>query len=72
MAVTVALAHTAQEESAIERALDAAGIAYTDSLEADDRAGEGAVCFLVRAYAVSEEDAEEARRSLAELPMLLR
>jgi hypothetical protein len=72
MAVTVAFAHTAQEESAIERALDAAGIAYTESLEADEGAAADAVCFLARAYAVSEEDAEKARRILAELPMLLR
>ena len=62
--ITIALAHGAKEEEAIERALDAAGIAYTDSLEADERANEGAVCFLARAYAVSEADADAARAAV--------
>lgn len=65
--ITIALAHSAAEESAIERALDAAGIAYTESLDADERANERAVCFLARAYSVADEDAEAARRALAEL-----
>jgi hypothetical protein len=64
--ITIAYAHNASEESAIERALDAAGIAYSDSLEADERANEGAVCLLARAYAVSEADAGTARRTLRE------
>jgi hypothetical protein len=64
--VTVALAHTAAEEEAIERALDAAGIAYSDSLEGDEQPNERAVCFLARAYAVSEADADAARRLLLE------
>ena len=59
--ITIALAHGAEEEEAIERALDAAGIAYTESLEADERADERAVCYLARAYAVSEADADAAR-----------
>lgn len=63
--ITVAYAHTASEESAIERALDAAGITYSESLEADERANEGAVCFLARAYSVGERDADAARSALA-------
>ena len=62
--ITVAYAHNAAEELAIERALDAAGIAYSESLEADERANEGAVCYLARAYSVSEADAEAARQAL--------
>ena len=62
--VTIALAHTAAEEEAIEHALDAAGIVYSESLEADERASERAVCFLARAYAVSEADADAARQVL--------
>jgi|GEM_PF-4345185 len=62
--ITIALAHDAKEEEAIERALDAAGIAYTESLEADERADERAVCYLARAYAVSEADADVARDAL--------
>jgi hypothetical protein len=62
--ITIALAHGAKEEEAIERALDAAGIAYTESLEADERADERAVCYLARAYAVSDADAEVAREAL--------
>jgi hypothetical protein len=53
--VTIAHAHTAVEEEAIERAL-----------EADERASERAVCFLARAYAVPEADADAARRVLLE------
>lgn len=64
--ITIALAHDAAEESAIERALDAAGITYSESLEADERADERAVCFLARAYSVAEADAEAARRALAD------
>lgn len=62
--IKVAYAHSAAEEAAIERALDAAGIAYTESLEADENADEGAVCYLARAYSVSESDAEAARSAL--------
>ena len=64
--ITIALAHNAAEEEAIERALDAAGVAYSESLEADERASERAVCYLARAYAVSDADAEAARRVLLE------
>ena len=64
--ITIALAHGAEEEEEIERALDAAGIAYTESLEADERADERAVCYLARAYAVSEADADAARNALLE------
>jgi len=64
--ITIALAHGAEEEEAIERALDTAGIAYTESLEADERADERAVCYLARAYAVSEADADAARDALLE------
>ena len=62
--IKIALAHGATEEEAIERALDAAGIAYSESLEADENASEGAVCFLARAYAVDDADAEAARHAL--------
>lgn len=62
--ITIAHAHSAAEEAAIERALDAAGIAYTESLEADEQADESAVCYLARAYSVSEADAEAAREAL--------
>lgn len=62
--ITVAYAHSAAEESAIERALDAAGIVYAESLEADENASEDAVCYLARAYSVSEGDAEAARSAL--------
>ncbi len=62
--ITVAYAHTAAEESAIERALDAAGITYVESLEADEHASEDAVCYLARAYSVSEADADAARSAL--------
>ncbi|HEV8434769.1 MAG TPA: hypothetical protein VGR95_15255 [Thermoanaerobaculia bacterium] len=64
--ITIALAHGAEEEEAIERALDAAGIAYTESLEADERADERAVSYLARAYSVSEADAKAARDALLE------
>ncbi|HEX7137884.1 MAG TPA: hypothetical protein VF219_08565 [Vicinamibacterales bacterium] len=64
--ITIAHAHSAAEEEAIERALDAAGIAYSESLEADERASERAVCYLARAYAVDEADAEAARRLLTD------
>jgi hypothetical protein len=52
--ITVAYAHSASEEATIERAL-----------EADERANEGAVCFLARAYSVGEADADVAREALA-------
>src|SRR5947209_1831311 len=69
--ITIVYAHDAAEEAAIERALDAAGIAYTESLEADEHAKKGAVCFLARAYSVSEADAEKARAALRLAPMSL-
>jgi hypothetical protein len=62
--ITIAVAHGAKEEEAIERALDAAGIVYEESLEADERADERAVCYLARAYSVAEVDAEAARAAL--------
>jgi len=66
MQITIALAHSADEEATIEQVLDEAGIAYSESLEADERAKEGAVCYLARGYAVSEADAATARRLLFE------
>ena len=67
--ITIAYAHNAAEEAAIERALDAAGIAYTESLEADENADEKAVCYLARAYSVSEVDAVAARSALSGMPL---
>lgn len=66
--IAIAYAHNAAEESAIEAALDAAGIAYTESLEADERADERAVCYLARAYSVAKADVEAARAALSATP----
>lgn len=62
--ITIAVAHGAAEEEAIERVLDAAGIRYSESLEADERADERAVCYLARTYQVADSDAEAARSAL--------
>ena len=66
MQTTVALAHTADDETLIEKALDAAGIAYSEALEADEQTSGHAVCFLARGYAVDAERAADARRVLTE------
>ena len=66
MQVTVALAHSADEETQIEQILDGAGIPYSEVLDADERAGGHAVCFLGRAYTVQEDDVLEARRLLSQ------
>jgi hypothetical protein len=64
--VTIALARTARDEARIERALDAAGIAYTFTLDAAEPVEEGTVCYLGRRYEVGEEDAARARAALAQ------
>jgi hypothetical protein len=62
--IVIAHARTEREEERIEQALEAAGIAYTFTLDA----AEGdSVCHLARAYEVKEEDAERARRILRNL-----